>query len=201
MSKIKTSKIKLIRRIGIDIWNKKIDHKKVKSRPGEHPKLKFKQTIYGNQLKSKQILRYFYGVINERQFKNLYFKAAENKRNIMHFFLSLLERRLQTFLFRCGLAKTIFQSRQIINHGHVLVNGKKMNVKSHILKVGDVVSLTEKSMGNDKFFKFIIKENVNVPKYISRESEGFKLNQNPTMEQIVLPFKINLDEVSSYYTR
>lgn len=120
--------------------------------PGQHGTKKIKLSTYGQQLQEKQKIRFAYGV-NARQLKNLF-----NKSKLQHGvtgtnLLILLESRLDNIIFRLGLTTTRNASRQLVNHGHVLVNGKKINIPSYLVKVGDTISIDEKSKKNVKILE------------------------------------------------
>lgn len=118
--------------------------------PGQHPKGRRKVSEYGIQLREKQKARRTYGVL-EKQFRS-YFEKAERMKGISgENMLSLLERRLDNVVFRIGFGSSRAQARQIVNHGHIAVNGKKVNIPSFIVKAGDVISIRESSQDIDKF--------------------------------------------------
>ncbi len=112
--------------------------------PGQHGQRRRKETEYGMQLQEKQKVRFLYG-INERQFRTLFEKAAKLKGKQGENFLFLLESRLDNLVYRLGLATTRRQARQLVNHGHITVNGKKVDIPSYLVKPGQVISVKESS--------------------------------------------------------
>jgi small subunit ribosomal protein S4 len=112
--------------------------------PGQHGQRRTKVTEYGSQLQEKQKVRFLYG-INERQFKNLFVKAAKLRGKQGENFLFLLESRLDNLVYRLGLATTRRQSRQLVTHGHILVDGKKVDIASYLVKPGQVIAVKEAS--------------------------------------------------------
>lgn len=118
--------------------------------PGQHAKSRRKTSEYGLQLREKQKARRAYGLL-EKQFHGYYEKAENMKGATGENMLSLLERRLDNVVYRLGFGDSRAQARQIVNHGHITVNGKKVNIPSFIVKAGDVVAIAEGSTGIDKF--------------------------------------------------
>ncbi len=112
--------------------------------PGQHGQGRKKQSEYGLQLNEKQKVRFMYGM-NEKQFRKLFDKAGKMQGIHGNNFMFLLESRLDSVVFRAGFAATRRQARQLVNHGHVLLNGKKANIASMVVKPGDVVEVREKS--------------------------------------------------------
>merc|ERR1711937_877883 len=147
MSKNIKSKYKISRRIGVPIWGTKKDSCNKRSYPpGMHgPMLRRKNTEYGMQLLEKQKLKKYYGNIREKQFKKIYKIAYKKKGNTGLILIRLLESRLDTFVFRSGIAPTIFSAKQYINHKHIIVNNSCINIPSYILKPGDIVEVEKKS--------------------------------------------------------
>ena len=112
--------------------------------PGQHGQRRTKQSEYGLQLAEKQKVRYTYG-LNEKQFRNLFVKASKQKGKTGEVFLSMLESRLDNLVYRLGFAVTRAQARQLVNHGHVLVDGKKVDIPSYLVKPGQTISLRQSS--------------------------------------------------------
>lgn len=167
--------------------------------PGEHGQSRKKLTNYATQLREKQKLRRYYGVL-ERQFKR-YFEEAEKMKGITgENLLQLLERRLDNVVYRLSIAASRAQARQLVSHGHILVNGKKVDIPSYLVKVGDVVSVKDKSKSLD-----VIKNNVeastNIPDWLdfNKDSIEGKILSLPTREHIDLPVEEHL--VVELYSR
>ena len=134
------------RRLGVSLSGSGKEISRRNYAPGDHgPNNRAKISEYGQQLHEKQKLRWMYG-LNERQFRNLFVRAGkirEGKHGVN--FMILLERRLDNVVFRLGLATTREQARQLVNHGHILVNGQRVDIPSYEVNVGDEISLREKS--------------------------------------------------------
>ena len=155
--------------------------------PGQHgPTKRVKLTNYGLQLREKQRIRFMYGV-NERQFANLFKKAAKSKGVTGETFLFLLESRLDNLVYRMGFARTRRAARQLVNHGHFTVNGKRVNIPSYLVKTGDVVAVCEKSCSN-AFFKKLKEDDVfaAAPKWLDRDKNTLtgKVIAAPAREDI-----------------
>ena len=146
MTKRIRAKSKLERRLGENLWGRpKSPTNKRAYPPGQHGQRRRKQTDYGIQLQGKQKLRGYYGNIGERQFRRYYHEAVRRKGDTGAHLVELLERRLDTTLYRAKFAPTMFAARQFISHGHILVDGKRVTIPSYSLKDGQIVSVREKS--------------------------------------------------------
>ena len=147
MTKRIEAKYKLDRRMGQNIWGRpKSPVNRREYGPGQHgQRRKTKLSDYGVQLKAKQKLRGYYGNISERQFRGIYQEAIRMKGDTGAHMIGLLERRLDAVVYRAKFVPTVFAARQFVNHGHVKVNGKRVNIASYRVKVGDVVEVKEKS--------------------------------------------------------
>ena len=161
---------KLSRRLGISLSGTGKEIEKRPYAPGQHgPTQRKKLSEYGLQLQEKQKLRHMYGM-NERQFHNLFVKAG--KMNGVHGenFMILLETRLDNLVYRLGLARTRRAARQLVNHGHILVDGKRVDIPSYSVKPGQVISLREKSQNLDVVTEAIEVNNF-VPEYLSLDAD------------------------------
>ncbi|HRJ12845.1 MAG TPA: 30S ribosomal protein S4 [Alphaproteobacteria bacterium] len=146
MAKLIEAKHKIDRRLGANLWGRpKSPHNKRPSRPGQHGARNKKPTDFGTQLMAKQKLKGYYGSIGEKQFRRLYDEAVRRKGDTSENLIGLLESRLDTLVYRMKFAATVFASRQLVSHGHVRVNGKRVNIGSYQCKEGDVIELTEKA--------------------------------------------------------
>jgi small subunit ribosomal protein S4 len=153
MTKRMESKYKIDRRMGENIWGRpKSPVNRREYGPGQHgQRRKSKLSDYGVQLKAKQKLRGYYGNISERQFRGIYQEARRLKGDSGAHMIGLLERRLDALIFRAKFVPTVFAARQFINHGHILVNGKRVNIPSYRVKVGEVVEATGARYGSPGF--------------------------------------------------
>ena len=163
--------------------------------PGPHGDRRRKLTEYGTQLREKQKTKRYYGVM-ERQFAN-YFDMATKVKGMTtgEALLQILERRLDNVVYRLGFAMSRAEAKQLVNHGHFTVNGKKVNMPSYLIKEGDVVAMTDKSKDSDKI-KGVLEANSAKPvvKWIEKDSENVKgkIVALPTVEDIDLPIEVHL---------
>src|SRR5579862_8079557 len=145
-SKRSEPKYKINRRLGVNLWGRpKSPLNKREYGPGQHGQRRKKPSDFGTQLMAKQKLKGYYGNIGERQFRKLYEEAARRRGDTGENLIELLERRLDAVVYRMKLAPTLFASRQLINHGHVLVNGKRLNIGSAVLRDGDEIELRSRA--------------------------------------------------------
>lgn len=169
--------------------------------PGQHGQDRKKTSEYGLQLRTKQKARRFYGVL-ESQFRN-YFELAEKKPGMTgENLLRLLETRLDNVVYRLGFANSHAQARQLVLHGHFIVNGKKTDIPSFNVKAGDVVAFKEKSRQNDAI-KAVVEANASrpVPKWLESDRTAFqgKIVSLPAREEIDLPVEEHL--IVEYYSK
>lgn len=155
--------------------------------PGQHGQSRKKMSDYGTQLREKQKCKRFYG-LQETQFRNLFDKAARRKGITGANLLILLESRLDNVVFRLGFASSRKEARQLVTHGHFLVNGKKVDIPSYEVKAGDVIKVKEKSTHSPKF-KEIKEMTISVPSWITVDVEKLegKVVTIPTREEIDTP--------------
>ena len=145
MSTRKVPKYKVDRKLGVNLWGRpKSPYNRRETRPGEHGQKNRKPSNYSLQLSAKQKLKKYYGYVTEKQFKKYYKQASSGKGDTGQILIQLLERRLDSVLYRMKFAPTIFASRQFISHGHERVNDKKINIPSYKVKDGDQISLVDK---------------------------------------------------------
>ena len=147
MSKRHSAKYKLDRRLGENIWGRpKSPVNKREYGPGQHgQRRKGKLSDFGTQLRAKQKLKGYYGDLTEKQFRRIYAEAERVKGDTGENLVGLLERRLDAIVYRAKFVPTIFAARQFVNHGHVTVNGQRVNIASYRVKEGDVVAVRERS--------------------------------------------------------
>ncbi|MFT5193815.1 MAG: small subunit ribosomal protein S4 [Cellvibrionaceae bacterium] len=197
-------KVRLSRRLGVPLTNKaaKVMEKKPYP-PGQHgPAKQFKrgrQSAYERQLLEKQRLRAQYN-IHERQMRNYYKKAVAKAGNTVDNLVSLLESRLDAMVFRGGLAPTIYAARQIVSHAHIMVNGKRVNIASYILSVGDVVSVRPKSIKMDMFVE-ASESAYYPPDYISLNKENLTFSMVYIPKRHEVPVVCEVPQVIEYYSR
>ena len=154
-----------------------------------------KVSEYGIQLKEKQKVKFIYGVL-EKQFHSYYEKASRMKGNTGDELMTLLERRLDNVVFRLGLAGTRREARQLVNHGHYTVNGKRVDIPSYLVKVGDVIAVCDKSRSTARFKKLVEDDKfVAAPKWLEKDKnaplEG-KVVAMPARDDIDFDVSVNL---------
>jgi small subunit ribosomal protein S4 len=206
VSKIIQSKYKASRRLGVSIWGSAKDaFNKRKYRPGQHGlnPTAGKTSDYGTHLHAKQRIKAHYGRINERQFSNIFELAAKMKGNTGENFIGLLERRLDAVVYRLNFAATIFGSRQLVSHGHIRVNGKKVNIPSYRVAEGDVIELKESSKQIPVIVESITKMERRIPDYITFDSSSFKgtFARIPSVSDVPYPFEAEVHMVVELYSR
>lgn len=191
---------KLSRRLGISLSGTGKEIEKRPYAPGQHgPNQRKKMSEYGLQLQEKQKLRHMYGV-NERQFRTLFDKAAKMPGKSGENFMILLDTRLDNIVYRLGLARTRRGARQLVNHGHVMVDGKRVDIPSYRLKAGQEISLREKSQNLD-----IVNESIEVnnfvPDYLTFDADKKVGTFVRLPERSELAAEINESLIVEYYSR
>ena len=204
MSKRIAAKHKIDRRLGVNLWGSaKSPINERNYAPGQHGSNKKKPTEYGIQLLAKQKLKGYYGNMSERQFRRVYQKAAQMKGDTSQNIIALLERRLDAVVYRMKFARTVFASRQLINHGHVTVNGKPVNIASYLVNEGDVIAIREKSKNHAVILEAVQSSERDVPTYMDvdlKELSGTFVN-TPKLEDVPYPVVMEPNIVIEYYSR
>lgn len=191
---------KLSRRLGVSLSGTGKELEKRPYAPGPHgPGQRKKISEYGLQLQEKQKLRHMYGV-NERQFRNLFVKAGKMEGIHGENFMTLLEARLDNIVYRLGLARTRRQARQLVNHGHILVDGSRVDIPSYRVTPGQVVSVREKSR-NLSIVKEAIEVTSFVPDYVTFDAEKLEGTFTRLPERSELPAEINEALIVEFYSR
>ena len=200
MSRYTGSIWKKSRRLGISLTGTGKELDKRPYAPGQHgPNSRRKISEYGLQMQEKQKLRFMYG-LNERQYKNLFVKAGKMKGIHGENFMILLESRLDNLVYRLGLARTRRQARQLVNHGHILVDGKRVDIPSFAVTPGQVIGLRERSQKLD-IIKEAIEANSFVPEYTTFDAEKFEGTYTRYPERSELPAEINESLIVEFYSR
>lgn len=168
--------------------------------PGQHGRRRSKESEYGKQLVEKQKLRHVYGV-NERQFKRLFLLAKKNKDVVTGLaFIQILESRLDNLVFRIGLANTRRQARQLVNHGHILVDGKKVDIPSFLVPVGATISVHENSR-DIKLFRFNLEANAHPVPFVSIDAEKLSGRYDRLPERTEVAQDIQEAQIIEFYNR
>jgi small subunit ribosomal protein S4 len=205
MSKRLTAKHKLDRRMGENIWGRpKSPVNRREYGPGQHgQRRKGKLSDFGVQLRAKQKLRGYYANIGERQFRKIYAEASRLRGDTGALLIGLLERRLDALIYRAKLVPTVFSSRQVISHGHVTVNGKRVNIPSYRVEAGDLVELTTR--GKELIIVIEASQSTEreVPDYIEADHKKMtaKLVRVPTLTEVPYPVQMEPHLVVEFYSR
>lgn len=187
------------RRLGFSVLENGKELKKRAYAPGQHGQDKKKISEYGKQLLEKQKLRDMYGV-NERQFRRLFLIASNSKEVTGTAFMRILESRLDNLVYRLGFATTRAQARQLVNHGHILVNGKKIDIPSYLCSVNDEISVKENSK-DIKFIKASLEATTVTAPYVTLDKANFKGTFTRLPERNELSKDINESLIVEYYNR
>ena len=192
MARSTAPRFKIARRLGVNVFN----HPKALKR-GVKPRRKLSE--YGEQLLEKQKLKAYYGVL-ERQFRRYVDEALKSKGNPGDILVQNLERRLDNIVYRLGFASTLRQARQMVIHGHIRVNGEKLDRPSYRVKVGETISLREKSRSIEMFAENF-KNSITCPDYLQKDIESFsgKLIRLPRREEI--PIEVKESKILEFYSR
>lgn len=205
MSKRNAAKYKLSRRIGESLWGRAKDPANRRAYgPGQHGQArKRKLSDFGTQLLAKQKLKGYYGNLTEKQFRKIYKEAVRIKGDTSENLVGLLERRLDAVLYRMAVVPTPFAARQFINHGHILVNGKKVKIPSYMVKDGDVVEVKEQSRQIPMVLETIQNPERDVPEYIEMDIANFKATylRQPKFLDIPYPVQMEPNLVIEFYSR
>ena len=206
MTKRLASKHKVDRRLKVNLWGRpKSPFNSRNYPPGQHGKStkRGKTSDYGTQLEAKQKLKFYYGNMNERQFRNVFRKALKKKGNTTENFIGFLERRLDMVIYRAKFATTVFSARQLINHGHIKVNGKKVNVSSCLVSEKDTIELKDKSKELIVIAGALVNKEREIPDYIQMDEKNkiAKLIRIPKFSEVPYPAIMEPNLVVEYYSR
>ncbi len=203
MSKRHSAKYKLDRRMGENIWGRpKSPINKRAYGPGQHgQRRKQKVSDFGLQLRAKQKLKGYYGNLTEKQFRRIYDEAARRKGNTSENLIGLLESRLDAIVYRAKFVPTPFAARQFVNHGHVLVNGKRVNIPSYRVKPDDVISVRERSRNMALVLEALQSAERDTPDYIEMDGKGMtaRFVRIPELSEVPYPVKMEPNLVVEFY--
>lgn len=204
MTKRLTAKYKIDRALGVNLWGRpKSPLNKRNTRPGQHGARRNKLSDFGTQLQAKQKLKGYYGNIGERQFRRYYFEAMRRKGDNSENLIQLLERRLDAVVYRMKFVATVFAARQLVNHGHVLVNGKKVNIASYQLRDGDTVELRSKAKQMAAVLAASQLAERDVPDYLTVNHGEMKgtFVRAPQLADVPYPVQMEPHLVIEFYSR
>jgi len=205
MSKRESSKYKINRRLGVNLWGRsKSPLNKREYRPGEHGQRRArKPSDFGIQLNAKQKLKGYYGNISEKQFRRYYAEASRRRGDTSEHLIAILERRLDAVVYRMKFVPTPFAARQVINHGHITVNGHRVNIPSYLVKDGDVIEVREKSKQLALILEAIQSGERDIPDYIEVDHEKMRgtFVRAPKLGDVPYPVQMEPNLVVEFYSR
>lgn len=205
-AKRSTRKLKVGRRLGLNLWGQaKSPFNKRKYKPGQHGPTARGGTNsdYGKQLKAKQTLKFYYGNIGEKKFHKYYAEAVNMKGEATQNMIGLLESRLDAVVYRAKLAPTVFSARQLVSHGHVYVNGKRVKISSYQVKPEDVITVSEKAKQMPLVVLALESAERDFTDYVRVDSANFTATfvRVPAFEDVPYPVQMQPDLVVEFYSR
>ncbi|MGI9392244.1 MAG: 30S ribosomal protein S4 [Parvibaculales bacterium] len=205
MSKRISTKYKIDRRMGENIWGRpKSPVNRREYGPGEHGQRRMgKLSDFGTQLRAKQKLKGYYGNVNERQFRNIYKEATRMRGDTGENLIGLLEQRLDMFIYRAKFVPTIFAARQFINHGHVMIDGCRVNIPSYRVKPGQLVQLREKSRNLGLVLEAMQLAERDVPEYlnVNHSKMTAEMKNIPQLADVPYPVQMEPNLIIEFYSR
>ncbi|MFO1155094.1 MAG: 30S ribosomal protein S4 [Rhodospirillales bacterium] len=204
MTKRIEAKYKINRRLGVNLWGR--SKSPLNNRdygPGEHGQRRKKPTDFGTQLMAKQKLKGYYGNISEKQFRKYYAEAVRRRGDTSENLIGILERRLDAVVYRLKLVPTVFASRQFINHGHVRVNGRRVNIPSYLIKDGDVVSVGDKAKQMAVLIEALASPERDIPEYLTLDTNKLQgtFIRAPKLADVPYPVQMEPNLVIEFYSR
>ena len=205
MSKRTTAKYKIDRRMGENIWGRpKSPVNRREYGPGQHgQRRKQKISDFGLQLRAKQKLKGYYGDVTEKQFRRIFAEAERQRGDTGENLIGLLERRLDAVVYRAKFVPTVFAARQFVNHGHVEVNGKRVNIPSYRVKEGDVISVRDKSRQLALVLEAAGLAERDVPDYLEVDHSKMTASfvRTPGLSDVPYPVHMEPNLVIEYYAQ
>ena len=205
MTKRTSAKYKIDRRMGENIWGRpKSPVNKREYGPGQHgQRRKNKLSDFGTQLRAKQKLKGYYGDLTEKQFRKIFTEAERVKGDTGEMLVGLLERRLDAVVYRAKFVQTVFAARQFVNHGHVTVNGQRVNIASYRVKEGDIIAVREKSRQMVAILEAIQLTERDVPDYLEVDNSKLtaKFIRTPGLGDVPYPVQMEPNLVVEYYAK
>jgi small subunit ribosomal protein S4 len=204
MTKRVESKYKINRRLQVNLWGRpKSSINNREYPPGQHGQRRRKASDFGTQLMAKQKLKGYYGNIGERQFRRIYEEATRRHGDTVENLIGLLERRLDAVIYRMKFVPTVFAARQFVSHGHVNVNGKRVNIPSYQVKEGDVIEVREKAKNFAVVLEAIESPERETPEYMEVDARAFKgtFVRTPKLADVPYPVQMEPHLVVEFYSR
>ncbi len=205
MTKRTSAKYKLDRRMGENIWGRaKSPVNKREYGPGQHgQRRKNKLSDFGTQLRAKQKLKGYYGDLTEKQFRKIYGEAERVKGDTGENLVGLLERRLDAVIYRAKFVPTIFAARQFVNHGHITVNGSRVNIASYRVKEGDVIAIRDRSKQLAIVLESVQLTERDVPDYLEVDHSKMTATfvRQPSLADVPYPVVMEPNLVVEFYAK
>ena len=197
-------KYKINRRLGVTLWGRPKSPVTIRDyRPGEHGQRRRKSSDYGTQLMAKQKLKGYYGNISERRFRRYYQEAVRRRGDTSENLIAILERRLDAVVYRMKFVPTVFSARQFVNHGHIRVNGKRVNIPSYLVSDGDVIEVKEKSRELPLVLAAIESPERDIPDYVDVDVKKMRGTyvRAPGLADVPYPVQMEPNLVIEFYSR
>ncbi|WP_421879360.1 30S ribosomal protein S4 [Pacificispira sp.] len=204
MSKRINAKHKIDRRLGVNLWGRpKSPFNKRETPPGQHGQRRRKPSDFGTQLMAKQKLKGYYGNIGEKRFRKYYEEATRLRGDSGENLVGLLEHRLDAIVYRAKFVPTVFAARQFVNHGHVLVNGRRVTVASYRVRIGDIIEVRQKSREMPLVLEAIQSAEREIPEYLEVDHNKLSasITRTPKLEDIPYPAQMEPNLVVEFYSR
>jgi small subunit ribosomal protein S4 len=204
MTKRTESKYKINRRLGVNLWGRpKSSINNREYPPGQHGQRRRKASDFGTLLLAKQKLKAYSGNIGARQFPRIYEEATRRHGDTVENLIGLLERRLDAVIYRMKFVPTVFAARQFVSHGHVNVNGKRVNIPSYQVKEGDVIEVREKAKNFAVVLEAIESPERETPEYMEVDARAFKgtFVRTPKLADVPYPVQMEPHLVVEFYSR
>ncbi len=204
MTKRIKAKYKINRRLGVNLWGRPKSPVNIRDyRPGEHGQRRRKSSDYGTQLMAKQKLKGYYGNISERRFRRYYQEAVRRRGDTSENLIAILERRLDAVVYRMKFVPTVFAARQFVNHGHIRVNGKRVNIPSYLVSDGDVIEVKEKSRELPLVLEAIESPERDLPDYVDVDVKKMRGTyvRAPKLADVPYPVQMEPNLVIEFYSR
>jgi small subunit ribosomal protein S4 len=204
MTKRLKSKYKINRRLGVNLWGRPKSPINLRDYgPGEHGQRRRKPTDYGLQLMAKQKLKGYYGNISEKQFHRYYEEAVRRRGDTSENLIGLLERRLDAVVYRLKFVPTVFAARQFVNHGHVKVNGRRVNIPSYLIQDGDIIEIRERSREMLMVLEAMQSPERDVPDFLTVDHDKLRGSflRAPKLADVPYPVQMEPHLVIEFYSR
>ena len=198
------SKHKIDRRLGENLWGRpKSPVNRREYGPGQHGQRRSKPTDFGVQLMAKQRLKGYYGNIGEKQFRRYYKEAVRRRGDTSQNLIGILECRLDALVYRMKFIPTVFAARQLVSHGHVLVDGKRCTIPSRMVRPGEEISLKEKARNIPAVLEGMASAERDIPEYLTVDEGAFKgtMNRVPELADVPYPVRMEPNLVIEFYSR